>query len=1050
MSEILRILHLTDFHYSSDPQYGHKQEKYVSALLDEIKKNGGIDMFIFSGDLVWSASNSKDLLAAKKMLVDRVMSGFKIPNDHFLICQGNHDVDWERSYEPLNTHIESRIDSLATLNAFAKDLNSEEFKDSCRHLEPYVSFVENSIKPAYFRDGDELNNMYSIHRREVGGYQMGFITINSAWRSIKWPGKSGENGNLLYPTTLLEQALMKIKDCRFKVLAMHHPLKSFRGFNEWALEDLIYDNFDMVLSGHEHKPRSAMHNTTNGGLVHFAGGATVAGQDSIISGTLINWNLEKSMVRSQTIIYDQNRLHTYLEGEVKSQFPVNDIKKKANRLRQTIRKRWNEEVSNANNLFVSSFDAEKGRDFLSLFSEPVLDVRNPSALGDSEQKNTRVSLDSILNSIENYVILGKDKSGKTSLLKKLQIEILGGFRETGATAFFFDASEYAKAKGDNLFRRIKDYFSSNEKDTKVLLNSGKFNLLIDNHSKEFKGVVDQIRHLVQEHPRIRLILCSSYSTSKILESYEIEHVKAAKLYLCDISKQHIRQLTNKWPNINSDKKDEIVDKIYQITKRLSIPFNYWSVSLLLWVFERSSDSNYHNNMDIVNLYVDSLLEKEQLALNKTTPFSFEKYKEYLANLAHFLLESHSQSQYRASMGEIVAFTEAYLRRNKRNVIGPNEIWEYVTQKGILVEKGVNSFTFRLRGVFEYFIGFYMSLNKEFLYQGVLNDKSLFLSYKNEIEFYAGLQPKDDKLIKALHLRLKEHFSLALDKYNPSDLGIDQMLHSKVTEVFDMTEHVKTLIGDKPMSPQERDNLEAESMTSFDSGDMDIEVKIKEVFEISDDIQPDILEKILFLVSRVFRNLDGIEDPDLPVQVLSDIIDCACAWGFSLIDEAIDPSSFAHEEVEKYGSKILAILANYIPVIVQVYLSDAVGHITLENVVLELIDLYRKDKDHNQYRLFLLYFILIDLDPSRYKAMLDELMGTIKSKVIQSALLLKLHFYLAFKCHERPELEEAMKKAITEQTHKTYPQRTSQEIDLEVTKRVKIARIRGKAENKGRS
>jgi len=64
-------------------------------------------------------------------------------------------------------------------------------------------------------------------------------------------------------------------------------------------------------------------------------------------------------------------------------------------------------------------------------------------------------------------------------------------------------------------------------------------------------------------------------------------------------------------------------------------------------------------------------------------------------------------------------------------------------------------TFRLNGIFEFFIAQSMSENNDF--RDDLLDDSVYLSFKNEFEIYGGIKNNDSDFLKKIYLKTKDYF-----------------------------------------------------------------------------------------------------------------------------------------------------------------------------------------------------------------------------------------------------------------------------------------------------
>lgn len=87
----MKILHITDFHYSKESQ---TQIKVVKSIVNTLKEQElNIDFVFFTGDLVQSGSKADSFESASKALFDEISTNLKIEKENILFCPGNHDID---------------------------------------------------------------------------------------------------------------------------------------------------------------------------------------------------------------------------------------------------------------------------------------------------------------------------------------------------------------------------------------------------------------------------------------------------------------------------------------------------------------------------------------------------------------------------------------------------------------------------------------------------------------------------------------------------------------------------------------------------------------------------------------------------------------------------------------------------------------------------------------------------------------------------------------------------------------------------------------------
>ena len=197
-----------------------------------------------------------------------------------------------------------------------------------------------------------------------------------------------------------------------------------------------------------------------------------------------------------------------------------------------------------------------------------------------------------------------------------------------------------------------------------------------------KIIKDNLEEIVSNHDNLKLIICAVSSSLSSFDSSRFDGRILEKLYFHRLRKMHIKALTKKNYNLTSEREEQIVEKINTIFKKLSIPFNYWTVSIFLWVFNKDSNNSLHNDVDLINLYIEKLLEKELLTVSASS-FTYTNYKKLLAHLAYYLLKNHHKTSYYAKFSEIIEFIQNQLDKNPRIRTNPRDIFDYLDNRGLL-------------------------------------------------------------------------------------------------------------------------------------------------------------------------------------------------------------------------------------------------------------------------------------------------------------------------------------------------------------------------------
>ena len=673
----MNILHITDFHFSSESSL---QAKVVQSIIKTIaEQNVKIDLVFFTGDLVQSGTKLETFRAASLVLFEELSTKLKIKKENIIFCAGNHDIDRTVIHTATKAYFDTSITSDDKLDAFYKNKNDAMYKDSLKPSDNFKSFLE-EYHPS--NDSNLDRDLYSIHIRNINEKKLGIVCLNTAWLSaIDKQGKD-DKGNLLIPHALLEDVKRDLGGVEKKIVLIHHPLYFLKEYNFNGIENFIHNEFDLMFSGHVHKVSSvSRHSGTNGIFEHVAK-ASLSSKENLGCTLIEIDNIEenKILVRELTYIEDNETCH--IGQEITHTIPCGQEKAKTIAFRKKIFEKISHEKENADKLLLLKEDEEK-KDFLSLYNHPVIKKESEGGL---ETKNAMsISLEELVLGGNNFLILGKDKCGKTSLLKRIQLDCLINHSKNGKIPFFFDAKEFEQKldSGFELEQYIRNYFTINREKVQEILSSDDFILLIDNYSPN-SGMADYLDEFLYKYPNVRYVACTEYNLSRTVDILQFGNSLYEKLFFHDLRRQEIVAYTEK-RLAPTQKKEEVQEKIIQLCKQLELPLNYWTVSLLLLIHNKSSDSYFKNLFSVLDVCVDEIFGKKQLLIARSR-ISFEQLKTICAELAKYLFSSHEKNTYSASSQEIIDFIEIIISENDRISTTSKNIFDYLVSCGILKQK----------------------------------------------------------------------------------------------------------------------------------------------------------------------------------------------------------------------------------------------------------------------------------------------------------------------------------------------------------------------------
>lgn len=1002
---MINILHITDFHYKSERRFQPEQKSIVQKITENI--NSKIDLIIFSGDLVFSGKSAEDFHNASKILFDPLLKKLKLDKSQIIICAGNHDIDRSQAITAIFKYIDEKITDNQALDSY---INNRDFDHSIAPLKNYLGFEK-----SFYLESTALiksDSLFKTLEFNIQNKKIGIVTINNAWRAIG----EDDQGKLIFPIAKFNEALSYLNhDLDCKIFVMHHPFSDFNMYNSYELSDLVFQNFDILFSGHLHKKENEISYTSRDGIIKLSTVAALTDEGDL-GYSVLKIDYEEQEYNIHNEFFDKKNSIFYSDSLKSIEIPTTKEKKEQNKFRKKLKAKYESELVLSSKLLVSN-NQELGENlFFDITTQPVLKSHSASEISNQEIHSPDFDWDNFKSKNEDYLILGKGKCGKTILLKKIQLELLRDFSKLGKIPFYIDLKDWTGSNNEfNLLNELRAHYQINKTDARIIAEEKPLVILIDNY--HFKtSVTENLEPFIEANDHIKIIACSEETILKDIQESKIDGRSLNKLYFHRLRKKHIRQLTNNIFRTRSINKEEVVEKLSSIFNRLSIPFNFWSVSLFLWVFKKDFNNNLQNDVELINLYIEKLLEKEHLTITQSN-FGFDKYKRFLASLAFEMLTKHSANAYSMSYIQLIAYTEEYLQENLRYTVESREVIEYVENRGIIMKKENDRYTFRLKGVFEYFLANQLMYKHEFL-EEIIEEDSLYLAFANEFELYAGFRRDDEEFLDNIYSKTKRIFSNIENTYGADNcISLDTLLNEKLNEVTDLKQVVDK-ISDKlkdGLSQEAQDKIEEDSINAISLDDDYSEVQIKENHIIDESVVS--LEKSMYILGRVFKNIDEIRSNDKVHNIFDYILNSTCYWGFKIIDEIKqnDFNEILDKKDQDIASKLLKMVTNYIPTLVQSRMNDMIGDKNLEKVILLKIDKLKVNYSENQYKLFILYFLLTDIDFQKYKHKIEEIISLINIPVIRYSILLKLNYYLGFKIsRDDKESVQLLRKNIQKQ------------------------------------
>jgi len=323
-SNVIRILHLSDFHFKSDNQIEiFNQEIVSSSMIEKIKEinesNELIQLVLITGDLTFSGKKNEYKYALNFLY--EIKNILKLDSKYFFIVPGNHDV----------LRSKAKVSELKKQTLFKKqdDVNAllidEIYKETIyEKLENFYSFV-NDFRGSKIYDKD---NFCVVEKINFNKSIINLLCLNSA---IFCGYNDDENRKLAIGLFQINSVLNNIDDRSILNIAlMHHHYRYFSEVELVSINKLL-EISDFILLGHSHYSENVYQLDSNGETHLITAGSCYEKRENYNSFNIIEIDLEngKGFVESYKYLPDKHKWIKNLDrnSEGKSTLQISKLKK---------------------------------------------------------------------------------------------------------------------------------------------------------------------------------------------------------------------------------------------------------------------------------------------------------------------------------------------------------------------------------------------------------------------------------------------------------------------------------------------------------------------------------------------------------------------------------------------------------------------------------------------------------------------------------------------------------------------------------------------------
>jgi predicted phosphodiesterase/predicted ATPase len=830
------FLHLSDIHDSESSQDTMKQEKILS-ILNTVNSLDHL-ILICSGDLAHSGTEEEYKRIRRFFGKLQCELGEKVGGYiKLLVVPGNHDMDFEGKPVLSSTEIQELYKKGTHKVAFLYEVDR------------LTNFFDYSRSKHCFKTDKFAENQFI----NMDGFRIQATLINTAPFSTL----GEDNKELHFLPDEAFHLLVKEPETDLSIAIMHHGIDWFHWDVKTTLENILRANTDVVFQGHEHNSDAIQISSSKGNIIISAGGEysgkyshnstfslmVIDTENMLLSESMFTWSPDKAfysgddLISNKRITPKDNSLH----------------------IKDTFTKHLYEDEQGVSG------------SVLDYFIFPKLTNSKSKTVGDEKEVITENKLFDLMSSTQVINITGKEKSGKSTLLRYLHSKST----VDGMIPLFLHHEHYRPAKIDDL---LSELFCEQYSDDPLEFNRYKQEdanrkiVYIDDLDliKKEKHRMDLLKYLVGQ---VRFIVFSS------LDYLDLNVVNSVKEKLSignDIIEFRIEAFhkEKRYPLIqnissllgvtaSSEEIDDLVSMIDRLVQKRHGLFNLSPETIINYIkyFFNQEPASRHVE-DVYNVIFETNIRTAIISHSAEHNVKF-----YLIILEEIAYNLHKNKHEKLTITEIAEIVDEYCRLFMVKVDFQDFINSTGKAKVLRFISGSNQYEFQNRNHLAYFVASKISKLME---QNGNGDEDVEYLMKN---ICFGIN--DTILMFISYLRKNTNFSLRLCEMVEEMLSDIEELNYDVSNVnfFSMTRKVQISLPEK----EDKDNLHHIQDNAEERVQQveEEEIKYRDLYDYNEEDA----EKTMYKMSRVIKYVEIIAQSlvshfgDMDIEKKQNLVDC---------------------------------------------------------------------------------------------------------------------------------------------------------------------------------
>lgn len=936
---MITIVHLSDFHMNNHTLYDW--ENYLEDSMKDVIKSKMKDpahtFIVCTGDLIDKAGKDfggvkSGLNKFKEKVIDVLVEETGISLDHFIIVPGNHDIDRSKDEDYANLGLCAKFskDGYWAVNDYATEILNGTDKKSTKRCIDYKDF-EKEMYSGF--SNVETSFLGSTFKFEVDGVKIGVAAYNSSW--CAYDDNDYDHGMYLSEPQY-NNSYNQIKDFDIRIALMHHPLDWLK-LEKDTVGAMFFRGYHLLLAGHVHSGETTFENKMYGTLFsHIAPCYTNeirSNSKSFANGfSVLEYDLEGKKLTCSYYSY-RKKLGKYTLNTEEVENGIKEFCLQAQR-DNTLQGIIDHAVAYVKKTQCPKFDAN----LIPQRANAIQTVKDafvmPPVIKQGDEEGAPLcTLNDIVANPEKVLLFGPHESGKSILLYRLVGEYVENYHQHNLIPVFIDFKVIGNQDIETI---IKIFIDCNSSETQQLLRNKAIVLLLDNYipTEENRYNVNKIRDFVVNYG-IKVIATSessivgmipiSYSNginSIGFEYYFVDHFKA----------ENIKQLMVRWtPSDEMLKRNIKIEKLVSNFCSYSLPCTAMSVSLYLWSTE-NAEKEPVNQAILLDIYIEIMLEKLSTDNIYHNSFDYHNKTMLLSKLAY---EFYVNKTTEMTFGVFIDWIDDYLKKSVGfTQFDAERLGNYFIQQKI-IKRESNTVSFA-HSCFYYFFLAKRMLDDETFYTTVVSEN--YCEFDLVIGYYSGLKRNDKRLLQFLYDKFQEVFAPVQPIYEevPIDKCFTQ-IRVDSPKKFE-TQADKFTMAQIVQAKPSAERVEAKLL----------EVCNQKLNRISDDFKRKVVfspDRLIVLLSKILRNLDGVEDVELKQKVYNSIIHNSIIYTIIYKDALANYANNHQGKLPSQYSNVKNVdtFFRYMPFVLQWTLNEQMGTSKLCSVFLNKLKFDYKNK-----------------------------------------------------------------------------------------------------------